>query len=223
MRNPHDKLFKEIWSNLDNTRSFLKHFLPDKVLQVMDLSSLEICKDSFVEKELSDYYSDMLYKVMLSGNPGYVYVLFEHIWDLDLLDRLPGILGLMKDLMQKETGLQYLETTLRYLFNTVDNISPETIKDIAEQAISEKAGEYIMTLAERLRKEGEIRGELKGRLEGKLEGLADAIELGMTLKFPDQCEAVMAGIKKIKDIDILLKIKDTIKIAKDVSEILMLL
>ena len=63
---------------MDNTHSFLKHFLPDKVLQVMDLSSLEICKDSFVEKELSDYYSDMLYKVMLSGTPGYVYVLFEH-------------------------------------------------------------------------------------------------------------------------------------------------
>jgi len=48
------------------------------VLQVMDLSSLEIWKDSFVEKELSDYYSDMLYKVMLSDTPGYVSVLFEH-------------------------------------------------------------------------------------------------------------------------------------------------
>ena len=72
-----------------------------------------------------------------------------------------------------------------------------------------------MTLAERLRKEGKI--------EGKIEGLTDAIELGMTLKFPDQCDAVMAGIKTIKDIDILLKIKDAIKIARDGSEILLLL
>ena len=62
LNNPHDKLFKETWGDLENTRSFLTHFLPDNVLQVMDLSSLEICKDSFVEKELSDYYSDMLYR-----------------------------------------------------------------------------------------------------------------------------------------------------------------
>lgn len=27
---PHDKLFKETWSDLENTRSFLTHFLPDK-------------------------------------------------------------------------------------------------------------------------------------------------------------------------------------------------
>lgn len=76
--NPHDKLFRETWSNLENAGSFLQHYLPGDVLRLMDLSTLEICKDSFVEKELSDYYSDMLYKVMLSGNPGYVYVLFEH-------------------------------------------------------------------------------------------------------------------------------------------------
>ena len=68
--NPHDKLFRETWSNLENAGSFLQHYLPGHVLELMDLSTLEICKDSFVEKELSDYYSDMLYKVMLSGSPG---------------------------------------------------------------------------------------------------------------------------------------------------------
>ena len=76
--NPHDKLFRETWSNLENARSFLRHYLPDHVLRLLDLDTLEISKDSFVEKELSDYYSDMLYKVMLSGKPGFVHVLFEH-------------------------------------------------------------------------------------------------------------------------------------------------
>ncbi|WP_245532038.1 hypothetical protein [Desulfobacter postgatei] len=130
--------------------------------------------------------------------------------------------------MEKETGLQYLETVLRYLFNTMDDISAEAIREVAEQALSAKEGEYIMTLAERLRKEGEIRGEirgelrgeLRGKLEGKLEGLTDAIELGMILKFPDQVDQVMAEVKKIKDLDTLIKIKEAIKTAKDVSEIL---
>lgn len=92
-----------------------------------------------------------------------------------------------------------------------------------------------MTLADKLRKEGEIRGkregllegEIKGKLEGKLEGeirgLNDAIELGMTLKFPDQMDAVMIAIEKIRDVDTLRRIKDAIKTAKDGSEILVLI
>ena len=303
-------------------------------MQVLDLSSLEICKDSFIEKELSDYYSDMLYKVLLQDNQqGYVYVLFEHksyydqyvhlqlleymvkIWrlflkqqklqqnrkklpivipllichgkkpwpensveflsmfaghaeglsryipdfhfnlcdltcfsdeeirgtvmsrvvllllkhvfDPDLLDKLPDILKLMKKLMEKETGLQYFETVLRYLFNTMDNVSTEKIKKIAESAISKKAGEYIMTLAEKLRKEGEIkgekRGEKRGEIRGEIRGLSDAIELGMILKFPDKTDEVMAGIKKINDIKMLKKIKNAIKTAVNASEILMMI
>jgi len=312
LSNPHDKLFRETWSNLENARSFLENYLPGHVLGLMDLSTLEISKDSFVEKELADYYSDMLYKVMLSGSPGFVYVLFEHksyydkyvhlqileymvkIWrlfikqqkkkkrealpivipllichgkrswpkdtirlssllsgpvreltgyipdfgfnlydltcltddeikgtvmgrvvlllfkhvfDPDLQAKLPGILSLMKTLMEKETGLQYFETVLRYLFSTMDDISAEAIKEVAE----------------RLRKEGEIRGEIRGKLEGKLEGLTDAIELGMTLKFPDKVNAVMAEVKKINDIDMLVKIKEAIKTVKDGSEILLLI
>ncbi len=31
--NPHDKLFKETWSDLKNTRSFLQNFLPGEVLK----------------------------------------------------------------------------------------------------------------------------------------------------------------------------------------------
>lgn len=328
--NPHDKLFRETWSNLENARSFLQHYLPGHVLGLIDLESLEISKDSFVEKELSDYYSDMLYKVMLSGSPGFVYVLFEHksyydkyvhlqlleymvkIWrlhikqkkkkealpivipllichgkrswpgdgvrlssllsgpvkeltgyipdfgvelydltrfadddikgtimarvvlllfkhvlDPDLREKLPGILSLMKTLMEKETGLQYFETVLRYLFSTIDDISAETIREAAEQTLSGKEGEYIMTLAERLRNEGriegEIKGEIKGEIRGEIRGLNDAIELGMTLKFSDQVDPVMAEVRKINDLGTLIKIKDAIKTAKDASEILLLL
>ena len=326
--NPHDKMIKETLSNRETAATIFRNNLPDKVLGLMDLATLEICKDSFIEKELSDYYSDMLYKVMLSGTPGYVYILFEHksyydryvhlqlleymvkIWrlfikqqkknqikalpivipllishgkrswpensdrlsflldgpveelfryipdfkfelydlsrftdeeikgtvmarvmllllkhisDPDIVDKLPDILALMKELMEKETGLQYFETVLRYLFSTIDNVSAEKIKEIAEQAISQEMGGYIMTLAEKFRKEGEIRGEIRGKLEGKLEGLSDAIELGMTLKFPDEVDMVMVGVRKIKDIEALIKIKEAIKTVTDGSEILLMI
>jgi predicted transposase YdaD len=152
-----------------------------------------------------------------------VLLLFKHVSSPDLQEKLPGILSLMKTLMGKETGLQYLETVLRYLFNTIDDISAETIKEVAEQALSTSEGVYIMTLAERLRKEGEvrgeIRGELRGKVEGRLEGMKDAIELGMVLKFPDQRDYVMAEVQKINDLDTLIKIKEAIKTAKAVSEL----
>ncbi len=100
--NPHDKLFREIWSNLETAGSFLTHYLPEKVLSLIDLNTLEISKDSFVENDLKEYFSDILYRINLAGDPGYIYLLFEHksreekwihlqllryllsIWELDL-------------------------------------------------------------------------------------------------------------------------------------------
>lgn len=89
------------------------------------------------------------------------------------------------------------------------------IKEMAEQAISKETGEYIMTLAEKLRKEGEERG--------KLEGLKETIELGITLKFPGDIDTVMIAVNKIDDLKTLVKIKEAIKTAKDSSEILALM
>jgi predicted transposase/invertase (TIGR01784 family) len=334
MSNPHDKLFRETWSDLDNARSFLSHYLPEHVLEVVDLSSLEISKDSFIEMDLSDYYSDMLYRVNLSnGSAGLIYVLFEHksyydryvhlqlleymirIWRLhikqhkkkpavplpivipllichgrrewpensvrlvsllsgpteelagyipdfgfelyDLVQfsddeikgtilgrvtmlllkyvfnpklhqKLPEILSLLKTLMTKETGLQYLEAVIRYLASVLeeDEMSLEKLQEIATKAISTETGRYIMTLAEKLRKEGEIKGEIKGEIrgeiKGEIKGLKEAIELGMTLKFPEDVNQVMADIRRIHDVETLLKIKEAIITAKKGSEILAL-
>ncbi|SLM28675.1 conserved hypothetical protein [Desulfamplus magnetovallimortis] len=268
--NPHDKLFREVWGDLENVRGFLQEYLPADQLVLMDPASLEICKDSFIEKELEDYYSDMLYKVRISGTSGYLYVLFEHksyddkylhlqlleymvkIWRLflkqqpenkkkpplpivlpllichgetpwpkdrirfsslmsgpvetfsayipdfsfslhdltdftdveirgtimvrvmqllfkhirepDLMDnKLPGILSLLREVMSSATGLHCLEIVLRYLFGTREDASAESIKNIVELALTQKEGGYVMTLAEKLRKEGERRGEKEGR------------------------------------------------------------
>nr|WP_319493586.1 hypothetical protein [uncultured Desulfobacter sp.] len=125
------------------------------------------------------------------------------------------LLQLRPLLLEKETGLQYFETVLRYLFSTMDDISAETIKGIAEKALSKKEGEYIMTLAEKLRQEGKI--------EGKQEGLRDAIELGMTLKFPDHMNEVMEQVTNLNDLEALKKIKEAIKTATDVSQIRLLI
>src|SRR6056297_3193568 len=324
--NPHDKVFREVYSNKENARSLLADKLPDNVLKLVDLNTLEISKDSFIEKELADYYSDILYRVDLTGgSQGVIYVLFEHkiyydkyvhlqvleymvkIWrlyikqhkeppdslpivipllvchagkewpqnterlssllsgpvgelagyipdfafelydlhryaddqikgtimsrvilllfkhirDPDLRQKLPGILALMRTLMEKDTGLQYLEVVFRYLASAREKneLSWKQIKDIAEKAISEEAGRDVMTLAERTKNEGRLEGEIKGEIKGLKEG----IELGITLKFPGDIDTVMAKVNKIDDLGTLKEIKETIKAAQDISEIMALL
>ncbi len=166
--NPHDKLFREIWSDPANVRNFLQHYLPADVLNIADLESLEICKDSFVEKE---------------------------------------------------TGLQHLETVLRYLFSTVETISTDKIKTIVAQSLSDKEGDFIMTLAEQLHKEGFEKGMQQGIREGLMEG----IEMAISFKYPDKTNQIMSMIYEIKDTSQLKMVKDIIKTARNTSEIIALL
>ncbi len=49
-----------------------------------------------------------------------VLLLFKHIRDPDLRQKLPDILALLKTLMEKETGLQWLEVVIRYLTSVRD-------------------------------------------------------------------------------------------------------
>lgn len=106
--NPHDKLFRETWSDRPTAQDFLQHHLPHDVLVLLDLESLEIAKDSFIEEDLRDYYSDLLYGVKIAGRPGYVYILFEHksfparFIHLQLLDYMLKIWRLF--LKQKKRG-----------------------------------------------------------------------------------------------------------------------
>ena len=76
--NPHDKFFKELLSHKDGARDFFIHYLPREILKLLDLKGIEIVKESFIEKELKEYFSDLLYKVSLSESPAYLYMLFEH-------------------------------------------------------------------------------------------------------------------------------------------------
>lgn len=319
LHHSHDKLFRETWSDLANAKSFLQNYLPEKVLEIVRLDSLEICKDSFIEKDLKDYYSDMLYRVNFGESPGYIYFLFEHkssperdihlqvleymikMWRLeqkqgglgefsiivplvlyhgkqrwrinesflsllsgpvdklpeyvpdfkyelhdlseysdeeirgtimarvtmlllkhvfepDVSNRLPEIFALLKELSGKKTGLQYFESLVKYVFSNVDGITVDRMKTIVDNALLEDKGEYIMTLAERLRKEGF--GE--GHEEGFGEGLFEAVELGVSIKFGDTKEsrAVIEKVKNIKNVELLKALKDSIKTAETPSDLI---
>ncbi|MGH9835071.1 MAG: Rpn family recombination-promoting nuclease/putative transposase [Blastocatellia bacterium] len=77
--NPHDKFFKATFGRLDVAADFLAHYLPPEVAAALDLTTLELTKDSFVDAELQEHFSDLLYRGrMKRGGAAYVYLLFEH-------------------------------------------------------------------------------------------------------------------------------------------------
>jgi len=281
--NPHDKLFRETLSDKEIAADFLKNYLPEDILLLTDLNSLEICKDSFVEDDLKDYHSDLLYKIMLESREGYVYLLFEHksypdrlihlqlleymlrIWrlvlkqktetslpviipmvlyhgqrkwrygtefsslfskhsdklaayipdfgfilrdltqysddeirgmvlcrvvmllfrhisDPDIVRKLPGIFALMREITESEGGLRFLEKILRYLFSAADRITPDEFRSIVRESFSQKKGDFIMTLAERLRQEGFEQGIAladKRYEQGIQQGIQQGVQQGV--------------------------------------------
>jgi predicted transposase/invertase (TIGR01784 family) len=76
--NPHDKFFKETFSHKDTVESFIKEYLPESISKQVDFKTLEILKDSFIDKELSEHFSDILYQAEITGKSSYLYLLFEH-------------------------------------------------------------------------------------------------------------------------------------------------
>ncbi len=75
---PHDGFFKYSLQDLALAKEFINNYLPDKVVKLLDLSSMEPVRDSFVDEELKQYFTDMLFKINLNGRTAYSYFLFEH-------------------------------------------------------------------------------------------------------------------------------------------------
>ncbi|WP_438315192.1 Rpn family recombination-promoting nuclease/putative transposase [Sporosarcina sp. FA9] len=78
IQNPHDKFFKETMGNVETAKDFLMNYLPDSVMRVVNLDTLEPQKDSFISPELEESFSDLLFQVDILGKESYLYFLFEH-------------------------------------------------------------------------------------------------------------------------------------------------
>jgi len=271
---PHDHFFKRLISQREAAQDFVRYYLPQELVRLMDLSTLELCKDSFVDAELRSHFSDLLYNVRWQGGgEAHVYVLFEHksapdrwvafqllrylvrIWEQDLQQRqrlfpvvpvvvyhgvaqwqvaldlwslfgapeevrpympdyrywlcdlsaysdeeiqgevllrmglltlkyilrddlrehLRDILGLGAELVRRETGLEYLETLLRYLAQGTEKVGEEDLRAAVEETIP-KGGKLMATIAEKWVEQGLQQGLEQGLQVGALRQLLRVLE-----------------------------------------------
>jgi Uncharacterized conserved protein len=328
-QNPHDKFFKDTFSNPLVTRDFIESYLPESILKMVDLSELEIQNGSHVDEELSELFSDMLFRTKINQRDGYLYFLFEHksypdrmvalqlltymvrIWnrnvnkkldthipmiipmvlchgetkwkinpmfsdlilDFDILPKevkqmIPDYRYLLYDLSQfsdedikgnaelmialsvardifkksgeefletifkaaealaeldeKETGLEYFETCMRYILTSGPKLTKEQFNTvIRELALTYKEGsEVTMTLAEVLREEGFEEGIEKG----KKDSLSDLAINRLSKKFgimPAEYQRKIAELD-LKMMELLNYEIDNFSIIEDVKKFLAL-
>jgi predicted transposase/invertase (TIGR01784 family) len=273
---PHDRFFKETLSQVETARDFVRHYLPDEMTALMNLDTLDVTKDSFVDQELKERFSDLVYRVDLKEEGQvFVYLLFEHksypesdvalhllsymvrlwlqhlkqgkalplpavipmviyhgetkwgiplgfrslvkapgvmmpltpdfqylLWDLsdytdeeikggvflrvafllmkhifskDMGEKLPGILKLLCGVQHARSGLHYLESALRYVASGSSHVKKEDILRAVKEALDDKGGDIMATLAEQWIEEGVQKGIEKGMIQNAREMVLEAI------------------------------------------------
>ena len=76
---PHDATFRQFLKIPDIPRDFMEIHLPAELRAICDFSTLKLENGSFVEENLRQYFSDILYSLKtVNGDKGYVQVLIEH-------------------------------------------------------------------------------------------------------------------------------------------------
>jgi len=75
---PHDATFRQFLSQPDIARDFMELHLPAELRAICDLSTLKLESGSFVEDDLRQYFSDILYSLKTINGDGYIHVLVEH-------------------------------------------------------------------------------------------------------------------------------------------------
>ena len=67
---PHDKFFKNAMGHLQIARDFFEHYLPSNIKKMVDLDTLRLEKDTFIDKSLRVSAADMLYSVEIKERKG---------------------------------------------------------------------------------------------------------------------------------------------------------
>ena len=76
--NPHDKFFKETFSIRENVIDFLTGTFPPEIFKKLDLSTLTRDNNSYIDEELKEHFSDIVYTCYCKDKELKITLLFEH-------------------------------------------------------------------------------------------------------------------------------------------------
>jgi predicted transposase/invertase (TIGR01784 family) len=106
---PHDRYFRAVLAQQKIIRDFLEKALPVPILNLMDLETLELRPESYVDDHLKLGVTDLLFSAQFQGKTGFIYILLEHASKPDPLlsfRMLKYRMNIMDDLLKKGTALR---------------------------------------------------------------------------------------------------------------------
>jgi len=99
--NIHDAFFKQVLSDPSLAAPFLREHLPPEVADLLGPEPPEPIPGSFVDEELREHHSDLLFRMQLkTSHNAYAYILMEHKSSLDAGARLQLLRYVVRILIQ---------------------------------------------------------------------------------------------------------------------------
>ena len=96
---------------------------------------------------------------------------------------MPEIIRLLRELSEKRTLLDYLETLLRYLATATDKLSERDIGQALNEVLPMLEEKFMATLAEKWLEQGRQEGLTKGQIEGIQAGERRVLLRQLELRF----------------------------------------
>ena len=81
----HDALFKKTFSQIEHATGELQAILPPGLVARIDFATLTLCPGTYVDGDLRQRYTDLLFSADLAGKKALLYILFEHQSTVDPL------------------------------------------------------------------------------------------------------------------------------------------
>lgn len=72
MKKAHDKYYKETFGNVAIAGEFIQKHLPKSITDLIEMHTLEVQKDSFMDQEMEEIHADLLFKARVNKGEGYI-------------------------------------------------------------------------------------------------------------------------------------------------------
>ena len=117
INNPHDKFVKEVLDRKENAVDFFKSVLPPDTKRHIDFTTLTQEKDTFINEQLHDRYSDIIYSCSYAEEKAKLVLLFDHksfVPTFPHIQLLSYITGIWNRQMKQSIGPQLIIPIMLY-------------------------------------------------------------------------------------------------------------
>ena len=148
-------------------------------------------------------------------------LLMRAIFSHDLIDRLPRILALLRQLAGRATLLDVLRTVLSYIAQSNASVTTEQLRGAVDVALSEPGGESMTTLVEEWLEQGRKEGLATGIERGRTEGIRESIRLALSQRSDvpsSEVAALASDLEAVEDSESLRVILRTILAGRSIDD-----